>query len=353
MAIATAVGGAIVALATSIATAATALAAAAPALVVVGLIATGVYAATKLLGALLGGSSKQTDVTYWLKPISERAQEIRDWLFINAQERLNFLNIQITDLKTVLIAHVGDRLMALTLQTGKQLQVLYQSTNPYLRVITAESKWLSKIYAGINAMIKALTSKHTIYVKDEALIAKMGEASQGIKTIAKPISGPLPFSTPGRPISGPIPGRTIGFGDPNRPISGPVPHDDPKPKPKPMPIPIEVDTVTWLKRIHARVANISNILVGVFTTPTFSTPDRPISGPIPGKTFGFGGPGGRGDINQAAGANVNITFNISSIDSRDTERFINDRARPTIIRTIQRAFKNRELHVPASAVGGS
>jgi len=353
VAIATAIGTAVVTLATSIAAAATALAAAAPALVVVGLIATGVYAATKLLGALIGGGGgKQTDVTYWLKPISERAQEIRDWLFINAQERLNFLSIQITDLKTTLIAHVGDRITALILQTGKQLQVLYQGTNPYLRVIAAESKWLSKIYGAIGLMIKALTSKHTIYVRDEILTAKMGEASQGIKQIVKPISGPLPFAPFGRPISGPVPHE---FDIPNRPISGPVPHDDPKPKPKPKPIPVIGDDVTWLKRIHAQVANISNILVGVFTTPTFDTPNRPISGPIPGKTFGFGGPGGRGDINRASGTNITVqnNFYIKAIDSVDTERFINDKAGNIIVRRIQRAFKTRELHVPASAVGGS
>jgi len=350
--LATAIGGAIVALATSIATAATALAAAAPSLVIVGLIATGVYAATKLLGALLGGSSKQTDVTYWLKPISERAQEIRDWLFINAQERMTFYSVQIADLKTVLISHVGDRITALILQTGKQLQVLYQGTNPYLRVIAAESKWLSKIYGAIGLMIKALTSKHTIYVRDEILTAKMGEASQGIKQIVKPISGPLPFAPFGRPISGPVPHE---FDIPNRPISGPVPHDDPKPKPKPKPIPVIGDDVTWLKRIHAQVANISNILVGVFTTPTFDTPNRPISGPIPGKTFGFGGPGGRGDINRASGTNITVqnNFYIKAIDSVDTERFINDKAGNIIVRRIQRAFKTRELHVPASAVGGS
>lgn len=96
----TGVGGAISSLASGVATilptiaraiasAAQILAAAAPQIAIVLGIALAAYAAFAAISKLLG-ASKQTDVTYWLKPISERAQEIRDWLFANCQDKLNF-----------------------------------------------------------------------------------------------------------------------------------------------------------------------------------------------------------------------------------------------------------------------
>jgi len=349
--IATAIGTAVVTLATSIATAATALAAAAPALVVVGLIATGVYAATKLLGALIGGGGgKQTDVTYWLKPISERAQEIRDWLFINAQERLNFLSIQITDLKTTFITHVGDRIRDFMVQAGNQLQTIYQGTNPYLRTIAAESKLLSNINAGIQGMLKALTAKHTLFVRDEALLKESKGArkkpgrpiNEPFGPINRPISGPVPFSPLNRPISGPIPGRTIGFGDPNRPISGPLPYDPNKPKPKPKPGPGIDDDITWLKRIHGRLAVISDILLRALEPKGLGGRERP---GVPLSPL-FAGPG-----RERSGVNVAITFDIRAHDRNDVARFIEQEAKPSLKRVIQRMLQGRELTVPAGAVG--
>lgn len=48
---------------------------------------------------LFKGPQKQTDVTYWLKFIRESTLETRDWLFINAQEKLNFFAEKLEDIK--------------------------------------------------------------------------------------------------------------------------------------------------------------------------------------------------------------------------------------------------------------
>jgi hypothetical protein len=61
----------------------------------VGSIVTGI---TSVI-SLLQGPQKQTDVTYWLKFIRESTLETRDWLFINAQEKLNYFAEKLEDIK--------------------------------------------------------------------------------------------------------------------------------------------------------------------------------------------------------------------------------------------------------------
>jgi len=48
---------------------------------------------------LLKGPQKQTDVTFWLKLIKDLTQEAHDWLFINAQEKLNYFAEKLEDIK--------------------------------------------------------------------------------------------------------------------------------------------------------------------------------------------------------------------------------------------------------------
>lgn len=61
---------------------------------------------------LFKGPQKQTDVTYWLKLISDNTQEIHDWLFMNAQEKLNYYADKLEDIKTVIIDGIRSPLNA-------------------------------------------------------------------------------------------------------------------------------------------------------------------------------------------------------------------------------------------------
>ncbi len=49
--------------------------------------------------SLLQGPQKQTDVTFWLKLIKDLTQEAHDWMFINAQEKLNYYAEKLEDIK--------------------------------------------------------------------------------------------------------------------------------------------------------------------------------------------------------------------------------------------------------------
>ena len=100
----TAIGTVITTLATAVATAAHILVGALPDLMLLAAAALAIYAGFTIVKGIvdkiLGGGGKSTDVTFWLKPISERAQEIRDWLFINCQEKLDFFSQALVDIGT-------------------------------------------------------------------------------------------------------------------------------------------------------------------------------------------------------------------------------------------------------------
>jgi hypothetical protein len=100
--IATSIASALVIMATAIATAATTLAAAAPAIIIVGAIAAGLYAVGAAVKSLLGGASKQTDVTYWLKPISEYTHDTLDILRLNINGILHDTYNKLSDWNTAI-----------------------------------------------------------------------------------------------------------------------------------------------------------------------------------------------------------------------------------------------------------
>ena len=116
--IATGIATLITSLATAIATAAETLAAAAPAILKVGAVAIALYAGFKvvegLVSSLFGsGGGKQTDVTYWLKLQKDLQQEMHDWLFINAQDKLNYYAEKLEDIKAVIIDGIRTPLNAI------------------------------------------------------------------------------------------------------------------------------------------------------------------------------------------------------------------------------------------------
>ncbi len=116
--IATGIATLITSLASAIATAATTLAAAAPAILKVGAVAIALYAGFKVVEGLVNsifgsGGGKNTDITFWLKLSSDNTKEIHDWLFINAQEKLNYYAEKLEDIKTVIIDGIRTPLNAI------------------------------------------------------------------------------------------------------------------------------------------------------------------------------------------------------------------------------------------------
>lgn len=117
------------------------------------------------------------------------------------------------------------------------------------------------------------------------------------------------------------------------------------------------DTVTYLSKINVQLQAIFDMTKTKLTAIMENT-ERGGSG------GGGGGGGGTTTFRRSQnntvvttstgpGVNVNITFNVTSVDSVDTERFIRDKARPSIERTIQRALRARTITVPSYAIGGS
>lgn len=53
--------------------------------------------------SLLQGPQKQTDVTFWLKLSKDLQQEMHDWMFINAQEKLNYFAEKLEDIKQTIL----------------------------------------------------------------------------------------------------------------------------------------------------------------------------------------------------------------------------------------------------------
>lgn len=53
--------------------------------------------------SLLQGPQKQTDVTYWLKLIKDLTQEAHDWLFLNAQDKLDYFAEKLEDIKQTVL----------------------------------------------------------------------------------------------------------------------------------------------------------------------------------------------------------------------------------------------------------
>lgn len=116
--IATGIATLITSLATAIATAANTLAAAAPAILKVGAVAIALYAGFKVVEGLVnsifgsGGGGKQTDVTYWLRLQKDLQQEMHDWLFLNAQDKLNYFAEKLEDIKQTILDGVRSPLNA-------------------------------------------------------------------------------------------------------------------------------------------------------------------------------------------------------------------------------------------------
>jgi hypothetical protein len=164
----TTIGTGIVTLATAIATAINILAAAAPALLEIGLVAAAIYTAFKAGEALVGGLSNligggggdNSDITYWLKPISERAQEMRDWLFINGQEHLLTIRQILGDISA-------------------KTQEVRDSINGGLIAV------LNAILGVERDTYKALTATHTIHVIDDALLDSHRDVVASLAGIAR------------------------------------------------------------------------------------------------------------------------------------------------------------------------
>jgi hypothetical protein len=180
----TTIGAGIVTLATSIAAAINVLATAAPALLEIGLVAAAIYTAFKAgealvgaLGGLLGGGGDNSDITYWLKPISERAQEIRDWLFINGQEHLLTIRQILGDISA-------------------KTQEVRDSINGGLIAV------LNAILGVERDTYKALTATHTIHVIDDAVLDSQRDAAASLAGIARTGLPPGLADSAGRGMTG-------------------------------------------------------------------------------------------------------------------------------------------------------